>query len=72
MPLTRCADVASLVLIAQKITNSEDPMFKIAFPLWHVLLVPLITRYPNEYCPPMVAIGPKSLSLIHLLLCPAA
>ena len=32
MPLSGCADVASLVLLAQKFSNSEDPVFKTLFP----------------------------------------
>ena len=44
MTLSRCADVASLVMLDKKFTNSEEPMFITLFPVWHVLLVPLFTR----------------------------
>ena len=37
-----------------------------------MLLVPLITGYPNKFCPSMEAIGPQSLSRIRLLVWPAA
>ena len=35
--------------------------------LWHVLLVPLITGYPNGFRPSMMAIGPQSSSRIRPL-----
>ena len=47
-------------------------MFKNFLSLWHVLFVPLITGYPFEYCPSMLAIAQQSLSRIRPLVCPAA
>ena len=72
MPLSRCAEVVSLVLLSKKITISEGPMLKALLPFWHVLLVPFITVYPNEYCFPMVTIGPQSLNRISPLVRPAS
>ena len=57
MPLSICAIVLSLVSLAQKFTKSEDRMFKNVFPLRHVLLVPLITRYPNGFTPTVPPLG---------------
>ena len=37
-----------------------------------MVLVPLVTEYPNGFCPPMVAVGPQSLSRIHPLVWSAA
>ena len=72
MPLPSFANVPSLVSLALKLTNSEDPMFKKSFPLWHVLFVPLIAVYHNGICSPLVSIDPQSLSTVRPLLWPVA
>ena len=69
MEMSRCANVPSLVSLAQKLTNSEDHGLKV-FPLWHVLLVLLITVYPNRFCPPVVAVDPQRLRRIRPLVWP--
>ena len=53
MPLSSCVNVLILVSLAQKFTNNEDITFKKLSPLWHVLLVPLITGYHNVTSSPI-------------------
>ena len=67
MPLPFCANVPSLVSLAQKFTNSEDPIFKKPAPFGHVLLVPLIAAYHYGTYSPLVIISPQSLSRIRPL-----
>ena len=42
---------------------------KKVLPLFPVLLMALITGYPNGFCPPMVVIGPQSFSRTRPLVC---
>ena len=65
----QCAKFGVASLKIHKLRGSQVQK---TVPLWHVPLVQLITGYPNGFRPPMVAIGPKSLSRIRPLVCPAA
>ena len=57
---------------SSKIPKLEGSHVENVLPLWHVLLVSFITGKPTGFCPPMVAIGPQSLSWIRPLVRPAA
>ena len=72
--LSSCANVPSLVLLAQKFTNSEDLTFKKLNPSGACRLCrsSLGTLPPPRFCPPLVAIGLLSLGRIRLLVWPAA
>ena len=67
--LCQCAKFGVATTKIHKLAGSH---VKKALPLWHELLVLLITGYPNEFCPAVVAIGPQSLSRIRPLVWPAA
>ena len=47
--MCQCAEFG---LASSEIHKLEGSHVKKVLPLWHVLLVPVITGYPNEYCSP--------------------
>ena len=67
--MCQCAEFG---VASSKNHKLEGSHVKNVLPLWHVLLMPLITGYPNGFCPTMVVIGPKILSRIRPLVWPAA
>ena len=62
--LCQCAKFG---VASSKIHTLEGSHVEKVLPLWHVLLLPFITGYPTGFCPPVVAIGPQSLSRIRPL-----
>ena len=66
--MCQCAEFR---VASSKIHKLEGCHVKEVLSLRQVLLVPLIIGYPNGFCLPLVAIGPKSLSRIRPMLWPA-
>ena len=71
MSLSRCANAPSLVSLAQKFTNSEDPMFKKVFPFgqgWRFIYFWGRTCNPNfRKCNPNARECNPNLGEDHLL-----
>ena len=72
--LCPCSDVPMFRVWCRQLKNWQTRRIQClkSFPLWHVLVVPLIAVYHNGTCSAPVSIGPQSLSVVRPLVWPVA